>query len=83
MRIVTSPYKPVSARQRDDESRLAEALLADLDPDAEPEREAAECRAAIEEGRCCRWRGRPLLKKVAAVDGAEDHDARHYRRPSA
>jgi hypothetical protein len=41
---------PLSARQRDDESRLAEALLADIDPDAEPEREAAECRAATEEG---------------------------------
>ena len=39
----------LAARQREDESRLAEALVADLDPDVEPEREAAECRAVIEE----------------------------------
>ena len=40
----------LAARQREDESRLAEALLAHLDPDAEPQREAAECRAAVEAG---------------------------------
>lgn len=38
------------ARQREGDARLAAALLAELDPKKEPEREAAECRSIVEEG---------------------------------
>jgi hypothetical protein len=40
----------LAARQLQDDGRLADALLADLDPELEPDREAAECRSAVEEG---------------------------------
>lgn len=40
----------LEARLRDADARLAESLLADIDPDNEPEREAAECIAIVEEG---------------------------------
>ena len=41
----------LQARQREDEAdeRVLAALRADLDPDADPERDARECIAAVEE----------------------------------
>ena len=40
----------LTAWQQEADARLAESLLAELDPELEPEREAAECIAIIEEG---------------------------------
>lgn len=40
----------LTAWQREADARLAELLLAELDPEQEPEREAAECTAIVEEG---------------------------------
>ena len=39
-----------AVRKQDADARLAASLLADLDPTNEPEREAAECIAIVEEG---------------------------------
>jgi hypothetical protein len=38
----------LAARRRRDDERLADTLLAEYDPAMDPEREAAECRAAVE-----------------------------------
>lgn len=37
-------------RNQDADARLSEALLADMDPTAEPDREASDCAGIIEEG---------------------------------
>ncbi len=39
----------LDARVREGEARLIESLLAELDPEQEPEREAAECIAIVEQ----------------------------------
>jgi len=46
---VAAIAEALEARQREDESRLAETLLKEINPNSEPEREAAECRAAVEQ----------------------------------
>jgi hypothetical protein len=38
----------LNVRQQEYEARFAESLLVDIDPEQEPEREAAECTAIIE-----------------------------------
>ena len=40
----------LTARLQDSDARLAASLVADIDPEREPEREAAECIAIVEEG---------------------------------
>ena len=40
----------LTAWQQEADAQVAESLLAELDPELEPEREAAECMAIIEEG---------------------------------
>ena len=40
----------LSVWKQEADARVAESLLTELDPELEPEREAAECRAIVEEG---------------------------------
>jgi predicted transcriptional regulator len=40
----------LAARLQDHDARLAASLIAEIDPQEEPEREAAECIAIVEEG---------------------------------
>ncbi len=47
---VSAIAEALKARQRAGHARLAAVLLAELNPASEPEREAAECIAAVEEG---------------------------------
>lgn len=42
--------RALTAWQQEAEARLVESLLAELDPELEPEREAAECTAIVEAG---------------------------------
>src|SRR5882724_4362895 len=46
---VAAIAEALAARQRSD-AQLAASLLADLDPDKDPESEAAECISIVEEG---------------------------------
>ena len=47
--------------QQEADARLVQSLLSELDPDKEPEREAAECRAIVEEELAGLDTGRDLL----------------------
>lgn len=70
----------LNARWREADARLADALLAELDPQLEPEREAAEFTAIIEAGlddidagrdlvsfeeACRRWEAEKAARKIA------------------
>lgn len=46
---LTAIAKALEQRQQEAEGRFAASLLAEFDPEQEPEREAAECIAAVEE----------------------------------
>lgn len=55
----------LETRQQEWEGRLAASLLAEIDPEQEPERESAKCLAAVEEGFADIEAGRHLVSLEA------------------
>ena len=73
--VVSAIANALTAWQQEADARLAEALLAELDPEQEPEREAAECIAIIEEGFRDVDTGRNLVSFEEACRRWEEEEA--------
>jgi predicted transcriptional regulator len=58
---VSAIAEALAERQTQEEAGLADALLAELDPEAEADRERAECRSVVEEGLADVDAGRDLV----------------------